>query len=133
MPASVRNASPTRVMPAFLAKSFTASRVVAANENAYRDGSRQIGLLVNTSRKSFEAVLALSSSQLTAMRAFYESVKGGRGEFWFYYGPETSPAYTHDPTGVASAGRYSVVFESDWSQTVGMGRGEAQIRLIEVN
>lgn len=131
MPASVQSAVATTVMPNFLARFFTASREVWAQENVYRDGERQLGLLANTSRKSFVATLAMTSSQLTAMGTFFLARKGGTEPFYFYYGPECG--YTHDSTGASSTGRYTVVFESGWQQIVGMGRSEAQVVLREVN
>jgi hypothetical protein len=116
-------------MPFFLARSFTASREIWAIENVYRDGERQLELMADTSKKSFTATMALTASQLTAMRNFYLSMRGAA--FWFYYGPECN--YTHDPSGVQSDGRYLCVFLSSWEQVVNIGRSEAQIHIQEVN
>jgi hypothetical protein len=131
MPASVQNAVATTVMPFFLARQFTASREVLVQENVYRDGERQLGLLAHTSLKTFITLLATTAIQLTAMREFYLARKGGLEPFYFYYGPECG--YRHDPSGQASEGRYIVIFLNPWEQVIGMGRSEASIQLIERN
>jgi hypothetical protein len=131
MPASVQNAVATTVMPFFLARQFTASREVLVQENVYRDGERQLGLLADTSRKTFITTLAMTAAQLTAMRDFFLARKGGSEPFYFYYGPECH--YSYDPSGLGSEGRYTVIFLSPWEQVIGMGRSEASVQLIEVN
>jgi hypothetical protein len=42
------------------------------------------------------------------------------------------PGSGYDPTGVAVTGRYTVRFNTDWSQSVGPGRSDVQIELIEL-
>ena len=37
-----------------------------------------------------------------------------------------------DPTGIATTGRYTVRFDGEWSQTVGLGRSDVSIELIEL-
>jgi hypothetical protein len=136
MPLSVRNANPKTVMPNFLARSFRASRAIWAIDNLYNDGSYQIGLNAQTSRATFEASLVCTSAQLTAMRDFRLARKGGAEEFYFYYGQETLPPFSYSSSIFGpSEGRYTVVFAggTDWIQTVGTGRSEVQVTLIEVD
>ena len=59
-------------------------------------------------------------------------VKGPQEPFYFYDPWDTSPKFSHDPTGVATAGRYTVRFEGYWEQMVGMARGDAGISLVEL-
>jgi hypothetical protein len=131
MPGSVQNAAPVAVMPRFLASQFTHSREVWVQQNFYRDGERQTGLLANTSRKRFNATFIGPASELTAMREFYMARKAGTEPFWFYYLPETG--YVYDPSGISSTGRYAVVFANTWEQMVGIARSQVQIQLLEVN
>lgn len=131
MPGSVANAAPATVLPYTLARDFVAGREYLANQNSYRGGERQVGLLVATSRKTFEFTGVMNAADLATMRTFY--LASQIAPFYFYYGPETSPPYSYDATGAATTGRYTVVVESLWEQSVGLGRSEVAIRLKEVN
>jgi len=133
MPGSVQNANPTTVMPRVLCRLFRASRQYWSRVNQYRDGRRQVALRASTSRKSFELACRLTPTELASLRSFYEARNGPQEPFYFYYPWETSPRFSHDPTGTQTVGRYTVRFEGDWSQVVDLARGDVSLRLIEVN
>jgi len=69
---------------------------------------------------------------MAELRAFYEARNGPHEAFYFYDPYETFPLFSHDPTGEALQGRYTVRFEGGWSQAMGLGRGDAEIQLVEV-
>jgi hypothetical protein len=135
MPASVAAASPAAVLPHFLAIAFERSQEWAAEENLYRDGSVQQRSLAETSRKRWVIHARLTATQLGALRAFYVARNGPQQEFYFYDPWETSPALSaagYDESGSVTAGRYVVRFEGGWRESLQLGRGEAQVALVEV-
>jgi hypothetical protein len=67
---------------------------------------------------------------MIALRAFM--LAHPADAFYFYEPTETSPLYSYDPTGEATDGRYLVRFASDWSQSMGIRRGETGVDLVEV-
>jgi hypothetical protein len=85
-----------------------------------------------TSRKRWRLAKRLPPIALAALRDFYDARKGATEPFYFYDPYETSPKFSHDPTGQAAAGRYTVRFDSEWSQSVGLGRADVSIELIEL-
>ncbi|MCZ2149601.1 MAG: hypothetical protein LC126_17725 [Bryobacterales bacterium] len=101
-------------------------------DNEYRNGESQRSVQATTSRKKWQLTKRLTPAQLQALRNFYDARKGAHEPFYFYDPYEASPKFSHDPTGAAVAGRYTVRFNSDWSQSVTPGRSDVQIELIEV-
>ena len=67
-----------------------------------------------------------------ALRDFFEARGGPTEPFYFYDPYETNPKFSWDPTGAATTGRYTVRFDGEWSQTVGPGRSDVSIELIEL-
>lgn len=132
MPGSVANAAPTTVMPATLSRAFAHTREYPVIDNEYRNGESQRSVQATTSRKKWKLTKRLSPSQLAALRDFYDARCGSLEPFYFYDPYETNPKFSSDPTGVAVTGRYTVRFNSDWSQSVTPGRSDVQIELIEV-
>ena len=131
MPGSVINASPKTVMPESLCRMFRAFREWLSDMNFYRGGESQVKSRVATSRKAFEIGKRLTAAELAELRGFREDT--GHDCFYFYYPWETDPLFSYDETGVETDGRYTVRFEGEWSQQVGMGRADVWIRLVEVN
>ena len=74
----------------------------------------------------------MNDTQRLALRNFYDARNGTHEPFYFCDPYETSPKFTYDPTGVAVTGRYTVRFNSDWSQSVTPGRSDVQIEIIEL-
>jgi len=131
MPGSVQNAAPATVLPKFLCSQFEMSREWAVYENEYLNGERQTTALTTTPRRSWSLVARVSASDLTALRAFLYSRRWIE-PFYFYDGTETSPKWSHDPTGVVTTGRYTVVARGRWVQSKGIARGSAEVQLVEV-
>jgi hypothetical protein len=101
-------------------------------DNEYRNGESQRSVQAPNSRKRWRLVKRLAPSQLVTLRHFYAARKGPTEPFYFYDPYETSPRFSHDPTGQAVAGRYTVRFQGEWSQSVGLGRADVQIELVEL-
>lgn len=132
MPGSVSVAAPTTVLPWSLCKVFGHSREYATLDNEYKNGESQRSLLVATSRKAWRTTRRLTPTVLAAFREFYNARRGAQEPFYFYDPWDASPQFSYDATGVDEVGRYTVRFEGPWEQTVGMGRGDAQISLVEL-
>ncbi len=132
MPGSVQNAAPATVLPWSLCRAFGHSREYTVIDNEYRNGESQRSRLVETSRKRWTTARRLTPSLLDTFRGFFDARKGGHEPFYFYDPWDTSPKFSYDPTGSSPVGRYTVRFDSVWSQTVGMGRADVQIDIIEL-
>ena len=81
--------------------SFTSSRV-----NEYADGASQRSALLQIGRRSWQLSKHLPPATMDLLRAFW--IAQGTAPFYFYNPKETSPAFSYDATGVATAGRYRV-------------------------
>jgi hypothetical protein len=132
MPGSVANAAPATVMPDSLSRAFAHAREYPVIDNEYRNGESQRSAQATTSRKKWTLTKRLTPAQLQALRNFYDARGGTLEPFYFYDPYETNPKFSYDPSGAAAAGRYTVRFNSEWSQSVGPGRSDVQIELIEL-
>jgi phage-related protein len=132
MPGSAQNAAPLTVMPASLSRAFVHEREYPVLDNEYRNGESQRKAQANNSRKRWRLAKRLMPAQLQALRDFFDARKGPTEPFYFYDPYETSPKFSHDPTGQTVTGRYTVRFATEWSQTVGVSRADATFELIEV-
>jgi hypothetical protein len=132
MPGSVENAAPSTVLPWSLCRAFVHSREYPILENEYRNGESQRSVLASNSRKRWRLAKRLTSAQLVTLRDFYNARKGPTEPFYFYDPYETSPKFSHDPTGQAVAGRYTVRFEGAWEQSAGIALIEVTVELVEL-
>jgi len=132
MPGSIQNAVPTTVMPNSLCRAFVHAREYGLLENEYRNGESQRGLLVATSRKRWSLAKRLRPVLLQQLRDFYDTRKGPEESFYYYDPYETVPKFSYDPTGTTTQGRYTVRFEGAWEQSVGLGRADVEISLVEL-
>jgi hypothetical protein len=132
MPASVNNAAPATVLPQSLCRGFVQSREYPARENEYRNGESQRSVQATNSRKRWRLAKRLAPEALQELRGFYNARGGPTEPFHFYDPYETNPKFSHDPTGQAVAGRYTVRFEGEWKQSVGPPRADAEITLVEL-
>ena len=132
MPGSVQNAAPLTVLPASLSRAFVHEREYPALDNEYRNGESQRSVQATNSRKRWRLAKRLTPAQLAVLRDFYDARKGSTEPFYFYDPYETSPKFSHDPTGQAVAGRYTVRFVSEWSQAASLGRTDVTFELVEV-
>jgi phage-related protein len=132
MPGSVQNAAPLTVMPTSLSRSFAHERAYPVVESEYRNGESQRSVQATNSRKRWRLAKRLAPAQLASLRDFYDARKGPTEPFYFYDPYETAPKFSSDPTGQAVSGRYTVRFNGEWSQTVGLGRVDVSIELVEL-
>lgn len=132
MPGSVHNAAPLAVMPASLSRAFVHEREYPALDNEYRNGESQRSVQATNSRKRWRLAKRLTRAQLSALRDFYDARKGPTEPFYFYDPYETSPKFSHDPTGQAIAGRYIVRFAGLSEQSVTLARADLSLELIEL-
>jgi len=132
MPGSVQNAAPLAVLPASLSRTLVHEREYQVLDNEYRNGESQRSVQAANSCKRWRLAKRLTPVQLAALRDFYDARKGPTEPFYFYDPHETNPKFSHDPTGQAVAGRYTVRFDGEWSQSVGLGRADVNIELIEL-
>ena len=115
-----------RVLPAGLAEVFTSSLEAIGRVNSYADGRSTRVNDSTISRKRFAQTRALGAAAMGALQAFVEVDLAAA---FFFYNTLEGP---HDPTGVATAGRYKVTRESEFSREARMGRDRATFALVEV-
>lgn len=132
MPGSVANASPSTVMPVSLFTLYERDFTFPLRTNVYTEGEFQASVQATTSRKIWKVAKRLPPSVLNTLYAFYLARRGNTEPFYFYDPYETSPKFTSDPTGVATTGRYTVRFDTDWVQGTGPARSEVSLSLIEL-
>jgi phage-related protein len=132
MPGSIQNAAPLTVLPHSLSRAFVHEREYPVLDNEYRNGESQRSAQAANSRKRWRLAKRLTSAQFAVLRDFYYA-RGGPAEPFYFYDPyETSPKFSHDPTSMAVAGRYTVRFAVEWTQSVSLRRADIAIELTEV-
>ena len=132
MPGSVLNAAPATVLPQSLCRTFVHERAYPLIENEYKNGESQRSVLATNSRRRWRLAKRLTPSALQTLREFFDARNGSTEPFYFYDPYDTNPRFSYDPTGVVTVGRYTVRFENDWNQSIGLGRNEVNITLVEV-
>jgi len=132
MPNSVQTATPTTVLPASLSRAFVHEREYPVLDNEYRNGESQRSVQATNSRKRWRLVKRLAPAQLATLRDFYETRNGPTEPFYFYDPYETNPKFSHDPTGQAVVGRYTVRFAGSWEQSASLSRTDLSLELIEL-
>jgi len=132
MPGSVQNAAPVGVLPWSLSVAFVRSHEYPVLDNEYCNGESQRSVQATNSRKRWRLAKRLTPALLAALREFYDARKGQTEPFYFYDPYETNPKFSWDPTGAAVTGRYTVRFNTDWSQSVGLGGSDVEIELVEL-
>lgn len=132
MPGNLKPASPTAVMPMSLSKAFEEMHFLSAFVNEHADGRSTRRALAFNDRHTFRISRPLTDSQLATLRQFYLTTARFGTPFYFYNTRETQPLGSWDGTGINTVGRYTVVWEGGWSETLGLGRNEASFVLREV-
>jgi len=132
MPGSVLNAAPATVLPQSLCKTFVHERAYPLIENEYKNGESQRSVLATNSRRRWRLTKRLTPAALHTLRDYFDARNGATEPFYFYDPYDTNPKFSYDPTGVVTVGRYTVRFENDWNQSIGLGRDEVSITLVEV-
>jgi hypothetical protein len=132
MPGNIEIQEPSLVMPMTLASIFTETVFLDATVDEYMDGRSTRRALATFPRHSFTITRPLLDSQLDDLRGFYFNYARYGRTFWFYNQRETIPPGSYDPTGEDLTGRYAVVWEGGWSETLNLGLAVAGIALREV-
>lgn len=136
MPGSVQNAVPATVLPQSLCRAFIHSREYPVLGNEYRNGEAQFSAQATSSRKRWDLAKRLTPPQLAVLRNFYLARKGPLESFYFYDPFEPAAGQpigsNYDPTGLNTPGRYVVRFDGPWSESVGLGRADVSVTLIEL-
>jgi hypothetical protein len=130
MPGNVAAASPTVVMPAQLARAFSEDLRLEALVNAYPDGSTDRAALANNVRHYFKMTQGLTAAGWQQMYNFF--LQQQSAPFYFYNLRETVPPWSWDSTGQSTVGRYTVVFDGQWSDQFTAARTSVQMGLREV-
>jgi hypothetical protein len=130
MPGNVAAAAPVEVMPRVLCAGFERSQQWSLLANGYANGEHEAASGLTNSRRTWSLQPRLTPTQVSAVRAFYEDRRGPLEPFYFYDAFESG--FIHDPTGVETAGRYTVRFAAEWQHTTQLGRMTAAIALIEI-
>ena len=130
MPGNLNAAVVVGVMPGGLCSAFQEELRLESLANAYPDGSSDRAALALNVRHFFRMTRKVTAAQYTALWDFY--IAHLTDAFYFYNLRETVPPWTWDASGNQPVGRYIVVFDGSWSDTVMMGRSEASLGLREV-
>ena len=127
MPGNVQSASPSGVLPYGLCVAFLEAREFAQLQATYHDGATHRAQLAETSRRTFKLSRRLTAAAVATLLAFWAAHQGV--PFYFYNFAEGPYA----GTGVATLGRHTVVFRSNWSQATSTLRTDVQqLELVEV-
>lgn len=133
------NGTGLAVMPLSLSRAFEQTRELAVISNEYADGSSQRKCIITNGgqddilpRFRWRLTKRLTAAKLTALRDFYDARKGGTEPFYFYDPHECVGFGNHDETGASEDGRFVVRFAGEWRQSMGIGRGDVTVELIEL-
>ncbi len=132
MPRSVASAVPLTVLPQSLCSAFARTEEWPIAINTYRDAEAQRVNLAASARLSWHLSRKLTASQLVTLLAFWHARDGALQAFYFYDPLETSPMFSHDPTGAEPTGRYTVRFDGTLEITSGIVRSVVGLRLLQL-
>jgi hypothetical protein len=130
MPDNIKPSVPTQVLPYGLASAFSEELRIESLVNEYQNGWSTRKAEHLNPRKFFRISRRLTLADWATLRDFY-FINLGK-PFWFYNVRETVPPFTWDITGAEPLGRYTVVFDGPWSESIGLGRSPVQFGLREV-
>jgi hypothetical protein len=130
MPQNLNPANPVGVMPKQLCKAFQEELRLELLLNQYPDGSSDRNALALNPRHYFRMTQGLNGTDWDNMRQFFMLHQGKA--FYFYNLRETVPPFSYDPSGADTIGRYTVVFDGQWSDTYNVARTDVALQLREV-
>jgi|AmaraimetP72IA01_FD_contig_41_4325891_length_1335_multi_10_in_0_out_0_2 hypothetical protein len=130
MPNNLQPANPTTVMPSYLCQAFEEDLKLEIQLNNYPDGTAERNALAQNVRHYFKLQSGLTPNQYQSLWNFYSAHQADA--FYFYFLRETVPPWTADPSGNATQGRYTVVFDGAWTDTYNKGRTSVALALREV-
>lgn len=131
MPGNVSGSTATAVFPNGLFTALTEVIEYASIENVYSLGESQRSTLVASPRRRWKFTRRTTPAKMAILLTFFDA---HRMDAFYLYNPfETSPKFTYDGTGAATAGRYKVRFEGPaaitWTNTA---RGDLPLELVEI-
>lgn len=132
MPGNLHPAQPSLVMPMTLCSAFEESLFLDAAVDEYSDGRSTRRWLAFNARRGFKLSRPLNDYELDDLRGFYLAYARYGHAFWFYNLRETLPPGSWDPTGGSTLGRYTVVWEGGWRESINLGRHLTDFTLREV-
>lgn len=130
MPNPVTPASPVGVLPKILASAFTVELRFESLINVYQDGASERAALALNPRHYFQLTRPLTPTERDTLWAFFLAHKGI--PFYVYNPRETVPPFSYDATGAATVGRYTVVFDGGYSESISHPRLQVGFALREV-
>jgi hypothetical protein len=130
MPGNVANAVPATVLPQILCAAFERSVGWRVEENDYANGEWQAQSMVTAPRYSWRLAASLDPVPSEALADFYRD-RDGEAEPFYFYDPYFA-GFAHDPTGVATAGRFTVRFVGSLEQPLALGRTQINLELIQL-
>ena len=130
MPNNLNPANPVDVMPKHLAQAFAMDERMEILMDVYPDGTSNRNALALNMRHYFRLSMGLMATDWTALRAFFNAHQGK--SFYFYNLRETVPPFSFDPSGQDTVGRYTVVFDGQWSDQYGVARTAVSLQMREV-
>lgn len=133
MPLNLAAAAPATVLPAALASAYERTDSYEVRISEYPSGESQRDVAASSLRRTWSLARSLRPAAYAALLAFYAARKGSLEPFFFYDPFDTAPFGSHDATGVATTGRYTVRFAGSLTATFGApGRPEGRFGLVEV-
>lgn len=132
MPHDLHPALPGLTMPNQLASAFEEVLMLDAALEEYADGRSTRRAMAFNSRRGFRLSRPLNDAELDDLRGFYFAYARYGHAFWFYNYRETIPPGSWDESGADPIGRYTVVWEGSWTETIGKARHTTDFVLREV-
>lgn len=94
----------------------------------YPDGSSDRAALALNARRFFRFTRRVTAAQYTALYNFFQ---GHLIQAFYFYNLRESN-FVWDATGGSTVGRYTVVFDGNWAEQIGVARSEVSLGLREV-
>ena len=133
MPGNVGAAAPATVFPQMTYTALSKTSEWATNVSTFPDGSSQrYSIPATAPRARFRLRAKLGATAMAALRAFHAARKGRKEPFFLYWPWERTVPFTYDDTGTETDGRYTVRFDSDFSETWSLQRGEVELEMVEI-
>src|SRR5215831_3870884 len=111
MPNNLQPANPVDVLPASFYSMLGEELRIESFVNSYADGSSDRAPLAQYPRTFFRLTSLVTPSQYNTLWQFFSNHLVT--PFYFYLPRATTPPFHPDPTGAATQGRYTVVWDGN--------------------
>ena len=136
MPGNISLADGLTVLPAALCSAFSRGWNYPVQVNDFPDGACLREIEATNSRRAWKQTRKVRAVALGVLRAFYDACGGPRDPFLFYDPFEVAEGddigSNHDPTGLSMVGRFTVRFNTDYSQNSGVAFSDVQLEFAEL-